>query len=328
MKKPLLITSAYPSTEDGERILKSVLAQLQDDFDILLATHCPVSKEIQGMVKYFVYDHRNEMINQDPQMHFWADYPSFYFKIHKEEGTKHHSYAVFRSIMNAVYLMEDYYDDFIYLEGDCLMSKEDILKLKEFRQICIREDKDAIFFKFYEFISSLVFYSKMKFFREVYAFPRTAEEYEQHSKNIGSYGTLENFLYKSVDTKNAFDRVYQLENKNMAEYFSTSKLGINTFLDGKVIYEQAYFSDVARLENSREMAFVYISNSASTFEKEMDVFVDDEKICTLPTGPHATVIRINPKNEEFLVRFGQSRVRKYRKSWIFNDKNPSFARFK
>jgi hypothetical protein len=126
MSKPLLITSSYPSTEEGEKILKSVLEQLKDDFDILLATHCPTSKDIQSMVKYYIYDHRNEMIDQDPQVHFWADYPKFFFKIHKEEGTKHHSYAVYRSLMNAVYLMQDYYDDFIYIEGDCLFSKEDL----------------------------------------------------------------------------------------------------------------------------------------------------------------------------------------------------------
>lgn len=328
MNKPLLITSSHPSTEDGERILKSVLGQLVDEFDVLLASHCPVNKELQQMVKYFVYDHRNEMIDQDPQVHFWADYPKFFFKIHKEEGTKHHSYAVFRSMMNAVYLMGDYYDDFVYIEGDCFFSKEDILKLKQFRTICNYEKKEAVFFKYPEFLSSLIFYSKMKFFKEIYAFPKTAQEYEKHCKNIHSYGTLENFLYQSIQHKNAFDRVYGIENANMASYFKTSNLGINTFLDGKVVYEHPYFTDVAKIENSKNMAFVYLTNSSNAFGKEMEVFLDDEKIHTLPIGPTAIAIPITPKNDEFSIRFGDHRIRKYRKSWILKETNPSFVRLK
>lgn len=328
MKKTLLITSSYPSTDEGEKILKSVLEHINGDFDVLLATHCPTSKEIQSMVKYYVYDHRNEMIDQDPQVHFWADYPKFFFKIHKEEGTKHHSYAVFRSMMNAVHLLEDYYDDFIYIEGDCLFSKEDILKLKQFRTICEYEKKDAVFFKYKEFLSSLIFYSKMNFFKEIYAFPKTSGEYEKHCKKIGSYGTLENFLYQSIEHKKAYDRVYAIEDANMAEYFNTSNLGINTFLDGKVVYEHPYFTDVAKLENGKDMAFVYLTNSANAFGQETDVFLDDEKVYTIPVGPHAAAIPIYPKNDEFSIRFGDHRVRKYRKAWILKETNPSFVKFK
>lgn len=329
MSKPLLITSSYPSTEEGEKILKSVLGRLTEDFDVLLATHCPTSKDIQSMVKYYVYDHRNEMIDQDPQVHFWADYPKFFFKIHKEEGNKHHSYAVFRSLMNAVDLIGNYYEDFIYIEGDCLFSKEDILKLKQFRTICEYENKEAVFFKYHQFLSSLIFYSKMKFFKDVYTFPKTSDEYEKHCKAIGSYGTLENFLYQSIEHKQAYDRVYAIENANMAEYFNTSNLGINTFLDGKVVYEHPYFTDVAKLDGTTgDVAFCYISNGEHTFESPVDVYLDEEKIITLPTGPHATVLKIEPKNDEFSIRFGNYRARKYRKNWILNPKNLSYALLK
>ena len=59
MKKQLLIVGSYPSTEKTENILKSMLESVNNDFDVLLAAHCPVSKEIQSMVKYFVYDSDN-----------------------------------------------------------------------------------------------------------------------------------------------------------------------------------------------------------------------------------------------------------------------------
>lgn len=327
-KKQLLITSAYPSTEDGEKILKTVLEQLNGDFDILLATHCPASKELQSMVKYFIYDHRNEMLDQDPSVHFWADYPEFYFKIHKEES-KHHSYAVFRSLMNAVYLMRDYYDDFIYMEGDCWISKDDILKLKQFRTLCQYENKDALFFKYPAFLSSLVFYSKIKFFEDVYPFPKTSQEYEKICKDIGSYGTLENFLYRNIEVKNAFEKVYAIENAKMAEYFKSSSLGKNTFLDGKVVYQHPYFTDVARLEGSDgRLAFCYLTNEEHTFDEPMDIYLDDEKITTLPTGAHATVVPIEPKNDEFSIRFGNHRVRKYKKSRILGPNSQSFAKIK
>jgi hypothetical protein len=327
-QKQLLITSAYPSTEEGEKILISVLERLNQEFDVLLATHCPVSKQIQSMVKYFVYDHRNEMLDQDYSVHFWADFPSFFFKIHKEES-KHHSYAVFRSLMNAIYLMKDYYTDFIYLEGDCLFSEQDINKLKQFRTICQYEKKEAVFFKYPEFLSSLVFYSKMDFFRNVYQFPKTAQEYEEVCKSLGSYGTLENFLYKSIESKGALPLIYAIENTKMADFFDTSNLGINTFLDGKVVYQHSYFTDVARIEGTVDkMAFCYLTNESRTFDDPVDIYVDEEKIITLPTGSFATVVPIRPINENFSVRFGSHRIKKYNKSRILDPARQSIVKIK
>lgn len=330
MKKRLLITSAYVRDELGESVVKSVLQPLLKDFDILLATHSPMGKEIQSMVKYYIYDHRNEMVVQDPHVHFWADYSTFYFRIHKDEGSSYHGYAVYRSFMNAIYLMKDYYDDFIFVEGDCLMSEKDIEKLKEFPLICERENKDALFFTYPAFLSTLIFYCKMKFFCDTFPFVKTVEEYDKCYKEIGSYGVLENFLFKCAERNNVLNRIHSIENVNIANYFDTSNLGMtaSSFIDGDIQETAAYFTDVLKIENTNEVAFVYLCGNAGIVNKEMDVLLDGEKIHTIPAGYYINAIKINPNNDEFFVKIGSNRPKRYIKSKITRDNNPSFIRLK
>lgn len=328
MNKQLLITAAYPSSTAGSDVLKTVLTTLKDDFDILLCTHYPADMEVQKLVNYYVYDHRNEFSKEDPSVHFWADFPNFYFKLHKMNAN-HHSFAVFRNIINGVNLLRDYYDDFIYVEGDCLFSKKDIEKLKQFKTLCKYENKEAAFFKYPEFLSTLVFYSKMNFFTETFMFSNTLQQYEARSKKIGSFGNLENFLYHSARYSNALDRMYIMEIANIADYFSTSTLSISGFSNGETVVDCKYILEVARVENTTDkMCVCYLANGDNTFTEPTDLYVNDEKIATLPTGKAAIAIPINSENDVFHIQVGNKHKKTYNKNIIFNPNNYSFVRLK
>lgn len=323
MKKQLLITSVYVKNEAGENMLKSVLRPLMHDFDICLVTHSPVSKELQSMVKYYIYDHRNEMIYPSPSFHIWVDCPSFYFKSYHVSKVPNHSYAAYRSYCNAVRLLENYYEDFIYIEGDCIFSKEDVEKLKEFKEISKKENKSASFFIFPEMLSNMFFYSKMDFFKNTFPEMKTPEEYVSYCEKIGSWKSLENFMFKCAETKNVLSEIYNLGQQ--MGYFSTSKIGVSSA--GEEINEDVGSSYVVVVENTNELAFVYICEENCPKES-IDVFLDNEKIYTIPAGPYKCAFKINPTSESFSIKIGRSIEKKYNKTSILNNKDVSFVRLK
>ena len=325
-KKQVLIVGSYPSTEKTENVLKSVLESVNNDFDVLLAAHCPVSKEIQSMVKYFVYDSDNQMIPRDPNVSFWADYPSFFVRIFNNWGKFHHGYAVYKSIMNSLYLCSHSYESFIYIEGDTVFSIDDISKLKNLKTICEKNKKEALFFKDTNFLSSVVFYSSIGFFKNTFFFDGTCEGYLSNCEVIKGNTELENFFYKSVEYKNAFDKIHFIENAEISKYFATSKLGINTFHDGDVVTNAVAMETVLRVENTQDLVFVYLNHSTDI--KDTDVYVNDIFVETIKGGPLDRCLKIYPTTDEFYIRMGDRRTMKFNKNEILDPRNKSFARLK
>lgn len=326
MKKQLLITSVYVKNEAGENMVKSALKSLISEFDVCMATHSPLSKDIQSMLKYYIYDHRNEIIQNHPSFHVWADYPSFYFKSHHVSHLPNPSYAIYKSYMNAVHLLSDYYDDFVFLEGDCIFSPEDVEKLKNFKSICEKENKDAFFFVYPEMLSTLFFYSKMSFFKECFPILKTPEEYLNYCDKIGSWRSLENFMFKCVEHKNALNRIHNGGNKE--NYFDKSLIGLTSSSDAiNGCIAREYTAYILNVENTDEIAFLYICDKEGVSE-EMDVLLDGEKIYTIPKGIHANVLKINPKNEDFFVKIGDNPEIKYNKTFIFQNRNVTYVRIK
>lgn len=326
MKKQLLIISSYPSTDVGEKMLQSVIARVNNHFDVLLVTHCPVGKETQSMVKYFLYDHRNDLIPSNPNVNFYADYPKFFFRIYQSEKHKNHSYAILRSIMNAINFAEDSYDSFVCMDGDSLFSEEDVIKLQNLKSICDAENKQALFFKFDYVLAGTMFYSTINFFKNTFSYAKSPEEYIENYKKVGSYGTFENFLYKSVEHKNAFDELYTFVNVDIIKYFTTSTFGLSTFVDGEVVTNSAAVSTVLKIENTQEIAFVYLNKNKRTAESE--IYIDDVFYETIPAGFAARVFKINPEKNEFIIKMGNNRLLKFNKESILDPKNKSFVRLK
>ena len=326
MKKQLLIVGSYPSEEKTENILKSMLESVNNDFDVLLAAHCPVSKEIQSMVKYFVYDSDNQMIPRSPDVYFWSDYPSFFVNVFNQFGKFHHGYAVYKSIMNSLYLSNHSYESFIYVEGDAIFSKEDILNLKNLKSICEKNKKEALFFKYPNFLSSVVFYSSIDFFKNTFFFDGTCEGHLSNCEIIKSNTELENFFYKSVEHKNVFDKIHFIENTEISKYFATSKLGINTVFDGITVTNPVAMETVLRVENTQDLVFVYLNHSTDI--KDTDVYVNDTFVETIKGGPLDRCLKIYPTTDEFVIRMGDRRTMKFNKNEILDPKNKSFARLK
>jgi hypothetical protein len=185
------------------------------------------------------------------------------------------------------------------------------------------------------FVSSLIFYSKMDFFKQAFPLLKTPEEYDEECKRIMSYGVLENFMYMSAKSRNMLDLMYMVENSEFADYFNNSSLGLTTVTGGEVVFSGAehkelpYSAHVAKVENQpNQLAFCYFTNNARTFPAPADVFIDDEKIITLPAEKCGIAVPINPKNENFVLKINDRIVAKYSKNDLLSPANESFIRLK
>jgi len=322
--KNLIIIGAYPNTEQGVKILKETILSLNEHFDIALTTHYPVDKELQFLVKYYIYDIRNEFITSD-SIHLWADYPTFYTEMFNDKTNSHHSFAVFRSMMNGVNLLKDYYDDFYYIEGDCIFEEKDIETLKQIKTNTLSSNKEACFFVFPDFLSTLVFYSKMNFFTENISFCKTSEEYSSCCDKISSYGGLENYLYRNINFSNSFDKVLQLMYIQPTDYFPNSKMGLNSVVEGQTVFFKSFWANAVRVENSNEIALIYLNNNESVYKEDIEIYLDDKLIITFPSGKYAGYFLLYPKNDDFILKVGQIAL-KYNKQEVQNGK--SFLRIK
>jgi hypothetical protein len=323
-KKELVVIGAYPNTDKGIQILKECILSFKDEFDILLCTHHPADKEIQSLVDYYIYDIRNELV-KNSNIFFWADYPAFYCEIFDDKTDTHHSFAVYRQIMNAINFAKDYYDSFFYVEGDCIFDKSDIEKLKVLKSLTKEQNKESCFFYFPEFLSTLVFYSTMDFFVETFPFTKTVDEYNFVSQKIGSYGVLENFLYRNLETSNNTNKILKMENMFPTHYFENSKLGLNSFFEGQVNFMKSFKSHIARVEGTDDLVLVYVNNNTGIYKSPLKVKINGKLITEFPNGNHAEAVRINPENDNFVVSI-EDVTFKFNKEEIL--KSRSFVRFK
>lgn len=322
----LLIVGAYINSKEGEAVLYESVKRLSDLFDIALVTHTPVSERIQAQVKYFIYDHRNELFVNEVSTVYWGNYSYFSYEIHPDGYRKYHSFAVYRSITNAIKLLSNEYDSFTYIEGDWWFSPEDAIKLKKMKTLAMENKKSGVFFSAPEFLHTNYFYCTVDFLKNIFQFFNSKEEYINRCRQIGSHGQLENYFYKAIEFNNLFDHVV-LE-PITESYFPTTQGNLNVANEKNLNSATTYITDVLRVYGTNDLAFMYI-NSSNLNEnlQEYNVRLDGEHITTVNSGIFSVALKLYPKYDKFLIEIGSNKFY-YDKNKILADTTKSFIKFK
>lgn len=330
MKKDAMIIGCYPNTDTTKEMLKNCINTLKDDFDIILCTHYPVDVETQKLVKYYVYDIRNEIVKNE-SIHFWADSSEFYYEGYLRVGNGHHGYAVYRNIMNGVAFLDGHYDCLYYTEGDCEYSKQDIQKMKDIKRDCKAQNKKAWFYhngnrtRETDYLGNLFWYSEIDFFKEVFPKCRTREEYLMISNTIGSFGILENFFYCVIDSQNRFNDLLLVSDIQPADYFNTSKTNIHSFFGDKDV-SFPFEIEVTRIDGEDGFAIVYVNQNDNLPETDVVISLNGQYFTTFPTGKHMIAKRL-PSVEGEMIILGVGKYElMFNKADLVNGK--SFVRFK
>ena len=328
ISKDLVVIGGYPSNEHRTNILKNTILNLNSHFDILLVTHYPADVELQKLVNYYIYDDKNEHFENET-VHFWGDYPKFYFEYYYgENGQKHHSYAIYRSMLNAASFARNYYDGFYYIEGDSLFSENDIQKIKDIKAITSSYNKNGFFFvsddSKSKSIQTMFFYVKTSFFDDVFPVCTTANEYIETYNKLNTFGMLEWFFYSILETNNTLGKVY-LQYQDCSDYFNTSKINLN-FIKEHNNSSIPFEIKIVKIKNTYDLAYLCVSNPHVDFSNSFDLYINDEFITKLPGSELYSSGRISPKSEKFEVRLNDIVIGTYTKDQIL--KSQSFVEFK
>lgn len=324
----LLIVGAYINSIEGEEILYKALERLCHLFDIALVTHTPISERIQKQVKYFIYDHRNELMTTEISTVYWGNYPTFDYQMHPDGSRKYHSFAVYRSLTNAVKLLSADYNSFIYLEGDWFFSPNDALKLKNMKSIANEKNVQAMFISYGDFLNTNFFYSTMDFLKQTFMLFNSKEEYMDRCRQVGAHGQLENYFYRSIAHQNLFDKVYIIDGIGMPSYFPESQGNLNSSTGRGLNNAITYTTDVFKAHDELSLVFMYINhNKIEGAPDSYQMLLDGEHVTQLSTNVFSTAFEIYPKNDKFLIEIGSNKFY-YDRNEILAESNKSFIKLK
>jgi hypothetical protein len=321
--KDLVVIGGYPSTDSRKQTLKDTILSLNQHFDILLVTHYPADAEIQSLVNYYIYDIRNEFfINES--VYFYTYNPKFYLEYYYgENGHNHHSYAVYRSMMNAVSFIKDYYDGFYYIEGDSVFSEKDIEQLKNIKTEVTKNNKEAFFFLIDNCIQTIFFYTKTEFFNKVFPICKTVDDYKNLCNQIGSFEVLENFFYCNLKQNDYLNNTLLMETQ-VYDYFINSKININRLKENNNQFD----IKILKIKNSSNFAYFYMNSSGDSYENQYeDLYINDKFINTInlldkyESNPLPNYLQ---SSNHFTVRLGNTLIT-YTKDQITNSN--SFIEF-
>lgn len=309
--KSLAILGSYPNTDIGVKVLKQSIESLKDHFDILLSTHYPVDKEIQQMVKYYIYDHRNEKLKHEFDTYtWWWGSPELYVHTEGSGKKENHHYACYRLITNAIEFIKDYYEDFYYIEGDCIFHPDDVIKLKKMKEDSLSNDKKASFFTIGDdFFTALAFWSKMDFYVETISVLKTAQEFSEYT---GGKNSLEKFYAQEIKSKNKLSDIHMMRDISSISYFDKSKMaqmmhipsGNTVSANYRIVLVRQTLSFPERKLDTNNIYFVFSGKGYydTNQREEIHIKIDKDTPFVLNTGDYCYWKQIVPTSDKILVQ--------------------------
>lgn len=209
-KEDIFIVTSHPNYSATEEITYNCIKALKETGKkVILTTHCPVSKELQELSDYFIYDKNNIMILHSFFTRAWFDTDDYYSEINltKNENNINHAPAVHNNYYNGIVLADKLgYKIAHCINFDLIIDKKDFQIFDNISNKIRTENKDG-YFMYDEAIEgetykTIYFAIKPKYFLENFGYFNTIEEYEKHIKNVGSNtNCLENVYFHTFKNK-------------------------------------------------------------------------------------------------------------------------------
>ena len=259
--------TAHPNFKTSEDITKLSI-QSFGDRDVILSTHCPVSVELQKMVKYFLFDKNNPLIRHDYYDQSWFNTDEYYalIKLHKNDNDLQHALAVYINYYNAVvYAKSLGYTTTICTNFDIVFSTEDLntidSKINEMYQtgkksfFMTSNASEGIHYK------TIFFITDVDFFLDNFKYVTNETDYNKLTREVGSEtNCLENFFYQTL--KNSDELLLQQISEN--DLFSSSRVNVFSNIE--------YFT-ILPLRNDENHFVVWFSSANSIDNRHIGINV-------------------------------------------------------
>jgi hypothetical protein len=313
MTKDIFIISCYTNTDKKKKILNQCIDSLIPYYDIILVSHYPIAEETLKKVKYFIYSEENTPIDVGSLLIHQQTQDLFY-QIHIRNA-KHNSYAVYKSIYEAVHFLSKNYTHFYFIADDCIISEKDLEKIKALKEV--HNKKACMFNRDDGFIHTLCFYSEIKFFLNNFPFFNTLEDYLNECKNIiiDKYPVLEWLFYFSLIKNNTISDV-NLITVHPSNYFSNSEIDISSYTDNG--FNHPIY--VLKLKNTNRIFLLYTNNKITRFDEEkiISISIDSKHLFNLDAGNYIFWSEIFPENDLFSIKVNE-KEKTFNKTELLND---------
>jgi glycosyltransferase involved in cell wall biosynthesis len=205
------VISTYPNTKLLEELTLDCIRELKKfGADIILASHCPLSKELQENVDYCVFDKKNILTKHDFYSYHWFNNDEFHCTFNINQNKKlYHGAAVYTNYHNGVSLANKLgYEKVICLNFDYLLKDENCLE----RLFLKMQDAKGYFIKDSfadgDVLRTAFFVIDSNFFCNRFARVTSAEQYMALKGDLEFSGSLERIYHHILkDDLNQFSLV-------------------------------------------------------------------------------------------------------------------------
>jgi glycosyltransferase involved in cell wall biosynthesis len=273
IEKEAVVISTYPMLESISNITEECIKHIQSTGrKVILTSHIPVSKELQELSDYYIYDKNNILTKHTFYSYTWFDYDSWKVDLllTGEDNDIYHGPSVYTNYYNAASLAKDLGIEKLYfLNYDYYLTNskflDDISEILNYKKAYVGLKKEQ------EGNTVITYFlaSTPKFYLDHFSLISTSEEYDNLMIKWNSESNgLENLTYHTFNQNK--DQVYWENEPNFTKL-------IDKNFEHKDYSRVEYFSIIQVKDYPEQFAvFLNISNSVDSRDIKITVYEDNE----------------------------------------------------
>lgn len=273
IKKEAVVISTYPMLESISKTTKECIEHIKSSGrKVILTSHIPVSKELQELSDYYIYDKNNILTKHTFYSYTWFDYDNWKVDLllTGEDNDIYHGPSVYTNYYNAASLAKDlgieklYFLNYDYYltDPEFLDNISQILNYKE-AYVGLKKEQEG------NTVITYFLASTPKFYLDHFPVINTSQEYDQLMVRWNSESNgLENLTYYAFNQDK--DQVYWENETNFTKL-------INQNFKHQDFSKIEYFSVIQVKDNPTQFAvFLNISNLVDSRDIKITVYEDNE----------------------------------------------------
>jgi len=201
----LFVVLTYPDTTIKEKITKDCISNIKNytNTKVLVSSHYPLTKEVQQLTDYYLYDSYNPLIEHTLYKFYWSEMDNVKVELNldklKNVNRLNQSLTVLNNIENSIRFAKDSgYKRIICVSYDFIFDEENIKTINDICKRLDKENKKGYFMRYVEgnmvLYKTVFFIIDVDFYSGIFTNPRTPEKYNKECKIMDIHNFLEYYF--------------------------------------------------------------------------------------------------------------------------------------
>ena len=201
----LWVVLTYPDTKIKEKVTVDCLNNIRSysKNKILVTSHYPMTKELQELSDFYLYDSYNPLIEHTLYKFYWSEMENVKVELNLDKlqnvNRLNQSLVVLNNIENAIrFAKEAGYRRIICCSYDFIFNQGNIKQINDILGQLNVTGKKGYFMSFKEgdmsLLKTVFFIVDVDFYSQIFTNPRTPEKYNDECTRMGCHNFLENYF--------------------------------------------------------------------------------------------------------------------------------------